>query len=335
MKKHLIAMSMVTTLSACSAPEEVALQPSAEKTSHPSQGVYEIYYTNAIGFNTSANQLASAAKTQCFAGSTELSAAWIDAMQAWMPIQGGDLGSPEADNLAWKVQFWPDKKDTTGRQVKTVLRTSPEISVLELKSKGAPLQGLTALEWLIFEPGFNDERCPLAVTITKNLVDSSDLLVNHLASNPWKELTNEQWNKAYLSLLSDKLSRMAKKISLPLANLGNPRPYFAESWRSQASYQNLYTNLISLDEFIHAPGGLIDLLEPLDPRLSTLISSTLQDTIATWPKDQSLFTEIQTKQGYTQALSQLNKIEQLKYLISEQAAQTLGIVVGFNSTDGD
>ncbi|GAM60214.1 hypothetical protein JCM19232_547 [Vibrio ishigakensis] len=61
-------------------------------------------------------------------------------MQTWMYLQGGNISVPQADALSWKVQFWPDKKDTTGRQLKSVLRTNPNIDLADLKSQSATLQ---------------------------------------------------------------------------------------------------------------------------------------------------------------------------------------------------
>ncbi|NMU18464.1 iron-regulated protein A, partial [Vibrio parahaemolyticus] len=52
-------------------------------------------------------------------------------------------------------------------------------------------------------------------------------------------------------------------------------------------------------------------------------------------EDKSLFAALQTKEGYRMVLSQYNKLEQLKYLIHEEVAIELGVVIGFNATDGD
>ena len=43
----------------------------------------------------------------------------------------------------------------------------------------------------------------------------------------------------------------------------------------------------------------------------------------------------QSKEGYRVAYAQYNKLEQLKYLIHEEVAIKLGVVIGFNATDGD
>ncbi|GAM66449.1 iron-regulated protein A precursor [Vibrio sp. JCM 19236] len=107
-------------------------------------------------------------------------------MQTWMYLQGGNINVPQADALSWKVQFWPDKKDTTGRQLKSVLRTNPNIDLADLKSQSATLQGLTALEWLLYEPQLDQDRCSLATTVSASLVDTSASYKQSLITNPWK-----------------------------------------------------------------------------------------------------------------------------------------------------
>jgi predicted lipoprotein len=54
-----------------------------------------------------------------------------------------------------------------------------------------------------------------------------------------------------------------------------------------------------------------------------------------WPLHDDLFDSLQTRTGYQQALGLLNKLKQLDYLLNQEAAAALGVVIGFNSTDGD
>lgn len=48
-----------------------------------------------------------------------------------------------------------------------------------------------------------------------------------------------------------------------------------------------------------------------------------------------MFAMLKSKEGYRNVLAQFNKLEHLKYLIHEEVAIELGVVVGFNATDGD
>ncbi|RAH25254.1 iron-regulated protein A, partial [Vibrio vulnificus] len=83
--------------------------------------------------------------------------------------------------------------------------------------------------------------------------------------------------------------------------------------------------------------------EGLDATLRGMDKAELADrvvnqfdvTLATWPEQKSLFAALQDKEGYRMALTQLRKLEQLKYLIHDEVAVELGVVIGFNATDGD
>ena len=145
------------------------------------------------------------------------------------------------------------------------------------------------------------------------------------------------WTSEYIALLSNQLDYSMKKLSRPLANFGNPRPYFAESWRSKASMQNLKANIEAMQSLYFAQGNGLDSLlrERGKSLLADSIKNQFETTLTTWPTEQSLFDLLQTKEGYRLAYSQFNKLEQLKYLIHEEVAVELGVVIGFNATDGD
>ena len=128
-----------------------------------------------------------------------------------------------------------------------------------------------------------------------------------------------------------------KKMSRPLANFGKPRPYFAESWRSETSMQNLKANIEAMQALYLAGGNGLDKLlrERGKVQLADSIAQQFDTALETWPTDESLFDMLQTKDGYRKAYAQYNKLEQLKYLIHEEVAIELGVVIGFNATDGD
>ncbi|MEZ9302771.1 imelysin family protein [Vibrio breoganii] len=315
-----------------------------EVTQHLSQAVYQLQHQHAERFYSNSAKLHQAFQTQCLSSSDEsslnaLQNQWHETMLAWMPFQGQNNGPNEIHDLAWKVQFWPDKKNTTGRQIKAQLSSNPHISSKELANLSATLQGLSAIEWLLYDDAAQESnlenRCALGITISQRLLQTSITVRDAWSINPWKDLEKKQWNVEYISMLNDQLDYMQKKLSRPLAKIGKPRPYFTESWRSQTSYANLFANWQGINALVHAPNGLIDILQDVDPVLAESISSTIKSTVNNWPIDASLFADLGSAQGYQRALAQYNKIEYVHYLIATEAAMKLGIVVGFNSTDGD
>ncbi len=282
-KLSMTAFVFSTILSGCSSSSPNSSNLSSlessqfEVTQHPSQAVYQLQHQHAELFYSNSVNLHQAFQTQCLSNSdeqslTELQNQWHKTMLAWMAFQGQSSGPEELQELAWKVQFWPDKKNTTGRQMKAQLSTNPNVSPEELSNLSATLQGLSAIEWLLYDEMAEEfsleNRCALGVTISKRLLQTSETVRDAWSMNPWKDLEEKQWNVEYISLLNDQLDYMQKKISRPLAKIGKPRPYFAESWRSQTSYANLFANWQTIDALVHAPNGLIDILQDVDPVLA-------------------------------------------------------------------
>ncbi len=258
-----------------------------------------------------------------------------------MALQGQERGPARALEQSWNVQFWPDKKNTTGRKMSLLTNAAHAWSTQKISTQSVTVQGLGALEWLLYDESStlasNDLTCSTGVSIAQNLQDKAQIIADSWAQNPWKSLKKTEWDSEYISLLSNQLEYSMKKLSRPMAKIGHPRPYFSESWRSGTSLANLKANLQSMQALYLANGGGLDSLlrEQGKVELADRVARQFELTLDTWPEEKSLFTALQTVDGYRNVLSQYNKLEQLKYLIHEEVAIEIGVVIGFNATDGD
>ncbi|MBA5761599.1 iron-regulated protein A [Vibrio sp. 404] len=339
--KFFIGMA-VGALAGCQSTTAVELQP--QQTSHISQGVYLVEFGAAQDFSLQVEQL-----TQVFGHYCEtetnldaVSLQWHRSMTSWMALQGQERGPQTALEQSWNVQFWPDKKNTTGRKMSALLRQSkPNWHAEDIATQSVTVQGLGALEWLIYDSASdlktNHNTCQLGLAISANLASNADTIARAWHTNPWLELSEKDWDSEYIALLSNQLDYSMKKLSRPLAKVGKPRAYFSESWRSGTSMLNLQQNIAALEQLYLADGrGLDTRLRQLDKAsLADRIKEQFQLTLNTWPTEQSLFELLQSKEGYRTVLAQYNKLERLNYLIHEEVAIELGVVIGFNATDGD
>lgn len=292
------------------------------------------------------NALHQTLSQYCQADSVEklatVQTSWLETMHSWMPLQGQGKGPKKALALSWTIQFWPDKKDITGRKMNHILQNPDLWRVESIKEQSVTVQGLGAMEWLLFDEHSEFSRqdksyCQLALSISDNLTNHAEEINSEWQDNPWKALPESQWPAEYLGLIMNQLDFLLQKIQRPLAKIGHPRAYFSESWRSKQSLALMKSNIDALYKLYLAEGagfdrllrqkGLSDLADRLD--------SQFKQTLDTWPAQASLFDMLQTKDGYGEALAQQNKLQRLKYLFHDEAAVELGIVVGFNSTDGD
>lgn len=96
----------------------------ADTISHVSQPVYAIEFQIAQDFLGKSGALEQAFKAFCeenSGNSQTLKQAWHMAMLSWMALQGQERGPAAALEQSWNVQFWPDKKNTTGRKMHALI----------------------------------------------------------------------------------------------------------------------------------------------------------------------------------------------------------------------
>lgn len=333
--------SALMGLVGCQSQSDKITEP--EQTNHASQGVYQVEYYAAQKFAQQSDLLSRQFEQYC-AESVSLDATrqqWRSTMESWMALQGQERGPEAALAQSWNVQFWPDKKNTTGRKMSSLIRQDKAWSAPEIAQQSVTVQGLGSLEWLLYDESSSlapqSRVCHTAIAISQNLNNNANAIYAAWQTNPWKSLDDKAWISEYIALLSNQLEYSMKKMSRPLAKFGQPRPYFAESWRSQTSMTQLKANVIALRELYLANGKGLDasLRQRGYSDLANRILRQFDMTIETWPVDVSLFDLLQSKEGYRVAYSNYNKLEQLKYLIHEEVAIELGVVIGFNATDGD
>ncbi|CCN33453.1 putative Peptidase_M75 [Vibrio nigripulchritudo SO65] len=333
-------------------PQEIAVQSGGELPEHKqyanlhiSEAVYDVEKEAAFLLLAEAQQQALIWQQYC--GSEDLTedslkSAWHSTMLRWMALQGQERGPENALKESWNMQFWPDKKNTTGRKMSTLVKADKAWSANDLSQMSVTVQGLGSMEWLLYDkasPIHKDKikACDSGLAISLNIADKSDNIADAWQANPWKSLDEKKWRTEYLSLLSNQLEYSMKKMSRPLAKVGKPRPYFAESWRSETSLSNLKANVKAMKALYIAHGYGLDkeLRDRGRIQLADSIVEQFDLTLDTWPEESSMFAMLKSKEGYRNVLAQFNKLEHLKYLIHEEVAIELGVVVGFNATDGD
>ncbi|WP_413284549.1 imelysin family protein [Vibrio sp. MA40-2] len=315
-------------------------------TTNNSRSVYLEFKDSSAVFAQSTKQLSGSIDHYCETPNNqsiqEVRNSWHSAMLNWNRLQGFDRGPIEALEKNWSIQFWPDKKNTTGRKMQNLVNENKPISVDDIANSSVTVQGLGAIEWLYFEPksplsSDSVTTCHLASVISENLDNNATFIAQAWNVNPWVELDEQEWTQEYVSLLSNQLDFSMKKLSRPLAKIGQPRPYFSESWRSHSSLDNLQSNVESFKSIYFANGNGMHaaLINQGHADLAARIENQINLLAENWPEESSLFRSLQSKDGYREILSVYNKFEYLKYLVSEELAVNLGVVVGFNSTDGD
>ena len=319
----------------------------ADQASNSSQVVYQLEAKAATHFLNQTRSFSEEFMSRCQLGDmVMLRQQWLKMMDAWMSLQGQQRGPEKALEQNWNVQFWPDKKDTTGHKMRTLAQNATLWNLDSIAKASVTVQGLGALEWLLFDSkspllsgDSSSERpvCRLGEAISINLENKANIIATEWQKNPWSEFNQATWVADYVALLSNQLEFTLSKLVRPMATIGKPRPYFSESWRSLNSLNNIKVNIQAIQRLYLANGQGLDALlrqKGLED-VASRVTNQLESVLDNWPEEADLFNSLQTKEGYRSALSLRNKLEQLSYLFHDEVAVGLGVVVGFNATDGD
>ncbi|MDR9425256.1 MAG: imelysin family protein [Marinobacter sp.] len=271
---------------------------------------------------------------------------WLDSFRAWQAVRFVDFGPIETDNRAWQFQFWPDPKNLIARKARYLLTSDQAPTAGTIADSGVAVQGFPMAEYLLFDEQLNStDRALPAQRTCRALV----LVAGHIADNSAQQLqdwqafedayvANEQYRDttikagmAALEILEER--RMAQPMGL--RGTGKRSVYTADAWRSGQSLAAIEATVRGLQE--HFLPGLVLLLELSDqPELAGRIEQQFIEVLKNFP---AMRTPMAPLLSNDEAFARLQglyvDISQLTNLVNDQAAVALGVVRGFNSSDGD
>lgn len=353
LRPALLSLTLLASLAGCSndAPPKAQAEPFAAASAALADGVLLPAYTRWSEHNRA---LADSARAFC-AGEQDLSAArlaYLDAHRSWAALQPLAVGPLGEGNLAWQVQFWPDKKNLVARQVKALLDANPQLRPTDLEKASVVVQGLTAYEYLLFDAALdlNDleqkrRYCPLLLGIgTHQQALSTRVLGEWLGAQgllsqfrQFPNLRHAEGREALAELLRTQvtaLDGLKRKLNTPLPAGKPAQPYQAEAWRSGASLELIEASLASAEALWRE--GVRSLLAPeqadLATRLDASWSETRQRLAALGAPLGELLASEEGRASLTQLYASLDRLHRLH---EAELARALGIQLGFNAHDGD
>lgn len=287
---------------------------------------------------------------------------WRDSMGAWQQLQWVRFGPISENNLDWKLQFWPDKKNILQRKVQGILDSGEPITPESLAKASVVVQGFSAQELLLFDAAFavpeqfhQSRQCALLLANTRLTADVAQRLDDHWQDKIWlKRWLQPQATvadqTAAASRGGDVLDALLAQVErIKLDKLGEPlglktrdkKPngYFAEAWRSQHSLANIQHNLAAVQALITPEKGY-GLFQYLKDRQQPALADELVIRIdnvhlalqqISPPLRQAVMDDEQRKTVEACARS----VGELASFLKQQVAPALGLSLGFNANDGD
>ncbi|WP_163832625.1 imelysin family protein [Spartinivicinus ruber] len=306
-------------------------------------GLYQQLANAANYFEQSTQQLCQSPSTAKLATAQRH---WRQLMNSWMAAEVINFGPVQQDNMAWRFQFWPDKKNLIKRKVEGFLTAHPQpktITPTAIKESSVLVQGLSAGEYLLFDPQLTSnqqvtqslQHCQMLTSISANLLANSKLLEQRwqVETITTKQSTEDNISQL-LNGIATLIERSHKKLVMPLGKQ-KANPYFAESWRSQHSIENIKSNLVSIEQLYQVQLKPLLLKKDQGQVLAQQIDQQFSLTFKQLDQfKQPLFMLL--KQQQLNLPTQLAKdLKQLQQLLGQQLPDKLGVIISFNANDGD
>ena len=292
------------------------------------------------------------------AGLERLRGLYATASDGWQGVQHLRFGPLELFMRSSRLMFWPDPRDSVGRQLADLLsKNDPaQFEPANLEKQSVATQGLPALERLLYGEGAETLlagdmiACAAVAGIAANIaVQTAGVLADwqggsvHYAEtikaagtgNDYyrspREATVELFKSLHLAveMVAD------RKLTRALGDKPSAaRPRLLEQWRSGRSLANIAIDLAAALDLWRA--GMADVVRQRDAALAAAVDKALADLVASAgaiepPLDKALTDEAERpKVGKL-----LADAAAAKALLANQVAPALGIPLGFNALDGD
>lgn len=273
-------------------------------------------------------------------------------------IRIGPLGV--GDRLE-RLLFWPDRKGIALKQVQAALAEQDATATLPetLQGKSVAMQGLVALEYLLFGTGSDDlanaagaYRCSyarastslihgLAETITTEWNDDSEAGPAEAMLDPKPDASDYRTEQEVLEKLAATMihgteAMRDQRIAPIISETTNaPKPRSALFWRSNSTVPTLAANFAGLHDFFvaaHYP-------QAIGPTNAWIAEGAVFEFANAAHAVAAITDPIETAVAVPHQLQALKYLvvvtKSLDTLLGQNLAAALGLSVGFSTLDGD
>ena len=316
-------------------------------------------------FSARAATLAGSLEALCAAPDPERLAAVREqfghVVEGWSRVEIFRFGPLTAENRTERILFWPDRRGIGLRQVQGLLAEDETATdPATLRDKSVALQGLAALEFVLFGSGADevltaegDFRCRYGAAIAASIAGVADEL-----SAAWREpggiadrmmdpspddpayRTEREAVEELVGAASHGLEAIRDTRLLPFVGRepgDDPNPRSALFWRSGLTMRAIAANIEGIERLFEASGIADASPVAADARY---VDEATRFEFANAHRGLSLVTD-----DVAVALDDARQLQALRYLvivtqslqtlIGEQLPAALGLSVGFSSLDGD
>ncbi|MCO5121939.1 MAG: imelysin family protein [Burkholderiaceae bacterium] len=357
--------------------------PTPESIAAAEQKVIDRLYAAHIvpgitAFAAGAEELATAAGAFCEArdaGNFErLQQAWRDTVLAWQPLRWLQTGPGSDQHRMLRIDAWPQARlDLVATRVGQLLASNQSVDVGAIADQPVQLQGLPALETLLFEDrgptdfpsdAAGDRRCALVAGIAGNLAgiartqerlwqrgvaggtaaNSIFVSAGGAAVAP-HNVINQIGNLLMQQLVELKDAAIGAPLGIsPSGQAFSPRPRLAHSWRSRASLERVVASLESV-QAVYSGGkagddGMDDLLAlrgaaAAATEFETLLAAALEQARTLRDDGATIYDGAADGAFRERFLELRNRVRDLEIHAQLVMMPALEVALTFNFADGD
>ena len=288
------------------------------------------------------------------ADAAAIHAAFGEAMDAWQRAWPFTFGPVMHGAGRARIAFWPDRRGSAARQMRTVLRNRDEalLDPNTLAGKSVAIKDFQALERLLFEAPRDAYTCGLANAIAHHQSEiATEILDAWTREGGFRQTAlaaggdNDRYaddaevaRDLMRSLTEGFDVIVTQKLQAPLGEgVEKARPKRAESRRSGRSLRNVVMNLESMRAMVETPGGFADLVAAhgagaLADELRKGFAGAVSKAASV---NRPLGDAVADPDERAKLLDLLRGLQALRALVTGPLSRAAGILVGFNAQDGD
>ena len=321
----------------------VDISADTEKTylTHVANDIVIPAYADAAKQSGLLHELAQKSCQQAPVSGDELQALrdqWLELAQAWAGAEIINFGPATVSMSNLYINYYPDERGLVHGGVADLIVANPKLTAEQLANESAIVQGIPGLEEALYANDSLDAgQCAYVMSassalstrlkdIEKNWQQNSTTL---LAIDKTAE-SDQGLNQWFNSLLSLVETMKSNAIDQPLGLTGKAKGHLPAATAGQ-SRAIINAKLATLNEALTDPILTAILGSNNENAVADNLSTALADAttlLAQMPEDLATADKATQQELY-------NKLTTITRIIKRQLIPTLGIRVGFNSTDGD
>ena len=263
---------------------------------------------------------------------------WLVLAQAWASAEIVNFGPATASMSNLYINYYPDERGLVHSGVADLIAANPKLTAEQLANESAIVQGVPGLEEALYANDSLDAgQCAYVISASSALStrlkdieknwqqNSTDLLAIDKTAESDQGLN--QWFNSLLSLVE---TMKSVAIEQPLGLTGKAKGHLPAATAGQ-SRAIINAKLATLNTAMTDPVLTAILGSNDENKVADTLSTALADTTALLAQ---MPEELATADKKTQQ-ELYDQLTTITRLIKRQLIPTLGIRVGFNSTDGD